>query len=148
MQLIEIAGARITLIDESYNANPASMASSIALLGAQTPAAGGRRIAVLGDMLELGPASAALHRDLAQPLIEAQVDCLYAAGEAMAHLWGAVPDGMKAEHSRDADALAQALIGDLRDGDIVMVKGSNASGLGAVVAQLRAAGLDVKQQTG
>ncbi|WP_346432254.1 UDP-N-acetylmuramoylalanyl-D-glutamyl-2,6-diaminopimelate--D-alanyl-D-alanine ligase [Breoghania sp. L-A4] len=77
---LALANGPATLIDESYNANPASMRAAISLLGATPIERPGRRIAVLGDMLELGEASASLHRALARPLEEAHVDLVYCAG--------------------------------------------------------------------
>ena len=76
------------LIDESYNANPASMRAALALLARHKPGKGGRRIAVLGDMLELGEQGARLHAELAEAMDEAQVDALYACGPLMAQSVG------------------------------------------------------------
>ncbi len=129
-------GGSIVLIDESYNANPASMAAAIALLGAAKPKRGGRRIAVLGDMLELGSAAPALHEGLAEPLKAARVDRLYVAGDFMRHLWEKAPATMRAKAAPAAAALVAEVVGALRDGDIVMVKGSNASKVSEVARAL------------
>lgn len=128
-------GRNITLIDESYNANPASMRAALALLAA---ARGGRRIAVLGDMFELGPTAPELHASLAKPLAEAGVDRLYVAGALMRHLWEKVPPAMRGACADAASGLAETVLADVKDGDVVMVKGSNASKIGAVVAALTA----------
>jgi UDP-N-acetylmuramoyl-tripeptide--D-alanyl-D-alanine ligase len=132
------AKLRVTLIDESYNANPASMAAAIALLGASAPRGKGRRIAVLGEMLELGPQGPALHAGLAAALEAAGVDRIYAAGGLMAHLWDAAPAAMKGRLADTAGDLIDAVIGELQDGDIVMVKGSNASRISEIARALDA----------
>ncbi|MCB9956459.1 MAG: UDP-N-acetylmuramoyl-tripeptide--D-alanyl-D-alanine ligase [Parvularculaceae bacterium] len=127
------AGGEITLIDESYNANPISMAAALALLGAAKPRGKGRRIAVLGQMFELGPDSPQLHANLSDNLVAANVDRLYVAGELMSHLWEKAPAGMRAGSAPSATAIVDSVIADLRDGDVVMVKGSNASKVSEVV---------------
>ena len=88
---LRIAGGELLLIDESYNANPASVRAALALLAHAKPGKGGRRIAVLGDMLELGEHGPALHAGLFEPMDAAHVDVLYAAGPLMANLWARVP---------------------------------------------------------
>lgn len=130
------AGGEILLIDESYNANPASMAAALSLLGAARPCAQGRRIAVLGEMLELGEGAPALHAGLAGSLVAAKVDRLYAGGGLMRHLWEAAPAAMRAKRAGAAPELIAALFADLRDGDVVMVKGSNASKVSEIVRAL------------
>ncbi len=126
-----------TIIDESYNANPASMRAALALLGAARPGAEGRRIAVIGDMLELGPGGAEMHAALAEILSANRVDLVFGAGPLTRALFDAAPAPMRAawaERSRDIlDELANAL----RGGDVVMVKGSNGSRMGPLVAGLR-----------
>ncbi len=131
-------GARITLIDESYNANPASMRAAISLLGAAAPRGEGRRIAILGDMLELGPDSPSLHKGLAEPLVEAGVDRVFAVGKLTQHLWGALPKGLQGAAEPDAATLAAYITKELREGDVVMVKGSNSSKVSLVARALRA----------
>ncbi|MHA1158277.1 MAG: UDP-N-acetylmuramoylalanyl-D-glutamyl-2,6-diaminopimelate--D-alanyl-D-alanine ligase [Alphaproteobacteria bacterium] len=131
-------GGEVVLIDESYNANPASMRAAIGLLGEAIPQGGGRRIAVLGDMLELGDASADLHVDLAQILDAAGVDTVFAAGPMMASLWKALPSHRQGGYAETAAALENRVIGALAPGDVVMVKGSNGSRLGPLVASMRA----------
>ncbi|MEL6360102.1 MAG: UDP-N-acetylmuramoyl-tripeptide--D-alanyl-D-alanine ligase [Pseudomonadota bacterium] len=129
-------GRHVTVLDESYNANPASMQAALSLLGALTPGGNGRRIVVFGDMLELGDQAAALHESLADPLVESGVAKLYAAGPLSGRLFAKVPPSIQGSHHDNAAALAVALSNDLRDGDIVMVKGSNASNVSAVVRHL------------
>ncbi len=133
------SGAEIVILDESYNANPTSMAAALALLGQMKPRGKGRRIAVLGQMLELGAAGPALHAGLAEPLVAAGVDALYVAGALMDHLWEKAPSAIRAGRAADARALAPTILGELRDGDIVMVKGSNASRVSEIVAAITAA---------
>lgn len=128
----------LTVIDESYNANPASMAAALALLGRTEPGKRGRRIAVLGDMLELGPDGPALHRALAGPLAEAGVDLLFAAGPLMHGLWQDVAAARRAHYADTSDGLAEPLLGTVRAGDVVMVKGSLGSRMAPVVEALKA----------
>lgn len=133
------SGAEIIILDESYNANPTSMAAALALLGQMAPKGRGRRIAVLGQMLELGPTGPALHAGLAEPLVAAKVDALYVAGALMDHLWDKAPPAMRAGRAADARALVSEVMAGLRDGDIVMVKGSNASKVSEIVVALKKA---------
>ena len=93
--LLAIGTAGATLIDESYNANPASMRAAIALLGQAQPVRNGRRIAVLGDMRELGPKAPALHAALADALGEAHVDRVYVTGPCMGALWEVLPPALR-----------------------------------------------------
>jgi UDP-N-acetylmuramoyl-tripeptide--D-alanyl-D-alanine ligase len=134
---LAVGNGSATLIDESYNANPASMRAAIALLGQTEPGRGGRRIAVLGDMLELGAGERALHAGLAEPLSGAKVDRVYLAGPRMAALWEALPEKVRGAHRESAAELLPILAEELAAGDVVMVKGSNASRLGPLVAELK-----------
>ena len=126
-----------TLIDEAYNANPASMRAALDLLGAARPGEGGRRIAVIGDMLELGPQSAQMHSELADALIDNKVDLLFAAGPMSKHLYEAAPAAMRAAWTATAVELETPLADALRAGDVVMIKASNGSRMGPVVAALQ-----------
>ncbi|WP_395697113.1 UDP-N-acetylmuramoylalanyl-D-glutamyl-2,6-diaminopimelate--D-alanyl-D-alanine ligase [Methylocella sp.] len=128
-----------TLIDESYNANPASMRAAFALAGALAPQGRGRRIAVLGDMLELGEDSARLHAELAAPLNEAGFDLVFAAGPLSRHLYDALPASARGAWAPDAAGIVPAVAGEVRAGDLVVVKGSNGARLSAVVAALKEA---------
>ena len=127
----------ITVIDESYNANPASMRAALALLGATRPGPNGRRIAVIGDMLELGPDGAAMHADLARDLASNRVDLLFSAGPLTRALYDAAPATMRAGWAERSGDILPDLAQALRGGDIVMVKGSNGSRMGPIVAALR-----------
>ena len=124
------------LIDESYNANPASMAAAIALLGHAPVGKHGRRIAVLGDMLELGPQGKDLHRALAEPLAAAGVDLVFCAGPLMRALWEALPSGARGGYAETAAALEPAVLDAITGGDAVMVKGSLGSKMGPIVKAL------------
>jgi UDP-N-acetylmuramoyl-tripeptide--D-alanyl-D-alanine ligase len=126
-----------TLIDESYNANPASMRAAIALLGQTAPARDGRRIAVLGDMRELGPEASALHAGLAEPLVDANVDLVFMAGPLMQSLHDALPKEKRAAYAQTAAEIESRLVAALRPGDVIMVKGSNASRMGPLVDALK-----------
>ncbi|ANP47199.1 UDP-N-acetylmuramoyl-tripeptide--D-alanyl-D-alanine ligase [Candidatus Viadribacter manganicus] len=125
------------LVDDSYNANPASMAAAIATLAARQPGPGGRRIVAFGDMLELGPEERAYHAGLAQPLEQAGIDAVFAAGPRMAALMEALPASRRGGYAENSDALIPIIAGSLRSGDIVLVKGSNGSKMSRVVAALQ-----------
>jgi UDP-N-acetylmuramoyl-tripeptide--D-alanyl-D-alanine ligase len=138
-------GARMTLaldggsalvIDESYNANPASMSAALALLGQAAIGARGRRIAVLGDMLELGPAGADLHRALAQPVTANGIDLVFCCGPLMQALWEALPSERRGGYADSAGALESHVLAALRPGDAIMVKGSLGSRMGPIVKAL------------
>ena len=126
-----------TIIDESYNANPASMRAALALLAAAKPGPEGRRIAVIGDMLELGPKAAALHAELAADLTTNKVDLLFGAGPLTRALYDAAPPSMRAAWTERSSDLTDEVARTLRGGDIAMVKGSNGSRMGPLVAALR-----------
>ena len=137
-QTLELPNGTATLIDESYNANPASMRAALGLLG-QTPVGShGRRIAVLGDMLELGPDGDKLHRDLAQPILDSGVDLVFCAGPLMQALWDALPSERRGTYAATAAALEPQVLSAVRDGDAVMVKGSLGSRMGPIVKALTA----------
>ena len=136
MALVAPGGA-ITLIDESYNANPASMRAALKLLGSARPGSNGRRIAVIGDMLELGADGAAMHAALAADLVANQVDLLFGAGPLTRALYDAAPQAQRAAWFERASDLVGEVARALRAGDVVMVKGSNGSRMGPLVASLR-----------
>jgi len=133
---LRVPGGNALLIDESYNANPASMAAAIALLGQAPVKNQGRRIAVLGDMLELGPPGADLHRGLAGTLEAAGVDLVFCSGPLMRSLWEALPSGRRGGYAETAAALQPAVLDAIRAGDAVMVKGSLGSKMGPIVKAL------------
>ncbi|HUR44087.1 MAG TPA: UDP-N-acetylmuramoylalanyl-D-glutamyl-2,6-diaminopimelate--D-alanyl-D-alanine ligase [Aestuariivirga sp.] len=138
-QRLGAPGGDILLIDESYNANPASVRAALALLASAKPGYGGRRIAVLGDMLELGHHGPLLHGELAGPVDAAQVDALYAAGPLMAHLWAKTPAVRQGAYAATSEGLREVLMSRLRAGDVVMIKGSLGSRMGPLAEAIRAA---------
>jgi len=129
-------GGTALLIDESYNANPASMRAALAVLGLAPIGRSGRRIAVLGDMLELGPASAELHRGLAEPILAHDLDLVFCAGPMMQALWDALPSERRGSYAESAAALEPHVVAAIADGDAVMVKGSLGSKMGPIVKAL------------
>ena len=126
----------ITLIDESYNANPASVRAALQVLAT----AAGRRVAVLGDMLELGAHAPKLHAGLAQAVIACGVDRVYTAGPEMRHLHDALPAARRAGHVADGAALLPILEDELRGGDTLLIKGSLGMRMGRIVEALMARG--------
>ena len=131
-------GGKATLIDESYNANPASMRAAIALLRHAEPSRQGRRVAVLGDMRELGPAAPELHAALAGDLVAAEVDTVYLAGPLMRTLHDALPAGLRGGYAEAAADLEAMVAEGIERGDVIMVKGSNGSRMWGVVDALKA----------
>lgn len=142
--LIEFGGGTVEVIDESYNANPTSMRAAISLLESSE----GRRIAALGDMLELGEDSAKLHAELAEPLAESQVDRVFTAGSAMRHLHATLPKDRRGIHVENAKTLAPILLSELMPGDTILIKGSLGSAMGQVVDALLAEGARAPAQAG
>ncbi len=123
----------IQVIDESYNANPASMAAALSLLGA----ARGRKLAVLGDMLEMGEGGPALHAALAEPIAAAHADLVFASGPQMKALWDALPADRRGAYAENSAALAPKLTSALKPGDTVLVKGSLGSRMAVIVEALK-----------
>ena len=131
-------GGTLTLLDESYNASPAAMRAALAVLAAIPPATGARRVAVLGDMLELGEATERFHRELAEPLAVSGVDRVFLVGRAVAALDDVLPNSKRGGLWPTADEAIPELLCFLRAGDVVTVKGSRRIGLGFIVERLRA----------
>jgi len=136
-------GETIELIDESYNANPTSMAAALEVLAASQPVDGvgrtikGRKIAILGDMLELGPEEAVLHAGLAAVEAMADVDLVHVAGPRMKALHEALPSCRRGEYHETSAALAARVHRLLDAGDVVMIKGSNGSRISEVAEAIR-----------
>lgn len=141
--IIRVETGAFTLIDDSYNASPVSMVAALDVLGSMRPGSTGRRIAVLGDMLELDT-PAERHRALVEPLQRNEVHLVFTAGSEMIHLFDALPSEMRGGHAPDAAALAPLVSACVHSGDVVAVKGSAASRMGLVVNALKAldAGVD------
>ena len=133
---LEFPTGRALLIDESYNANPTSMRAALALLAQAAIGPGGRRIAVLGEMLELGPGAEELHRDLVDAVRQHGIDLVYCAGPLMAALWEALPSARRGGYAASATELEPQVAAAIRPGDAVMVKASNGSRMGPLVKAL------------
>ena len=134
--VIDLDGGEAILIDESYNANPASMAATLKSLGAERDAA--RRIAVLGPMRELGERSAELHAGLAPAVLDAHVDELILIGEEMRPLAELVVGKVSLDLVSSVDEAIDGLLAKLHPGDAVLVKASNSVGLAKLVDRLAA----------
>ncbi len=130
-------GGEALLIDESYNANPASVRAALAGLAATQPTGGGRRVAVLGDMLELGEQGPALHAGLAADVEAAGVDAVHACGPLMRHLHAALPAARQGAWRETAEDLLPVVLDDVRPGDVIMVKGSHGTRTWAIAQALR-----------
>ncbi|AIQ90544.1 MULTISPECIES: UDP-N-acetylmuramoylalanyl-D-glutamyl-2,6-diaminopimelate--D-alanyl-D-alanine ligase [Methylobacterium] len=135
---LEIGGGTAYLVDESYNANPVAVRAALATLAGIETGPRGRRIAVLGDMLELGAAAPDLHRGLAEAIEAARIDLVFTAGPLMRHLFEALPVSRRGAVTDTAADLLEPLARNLRSGDVVMVKGSNGSRMGRIVEALKA----------
>jgi UDP-N-acetylmuramoyl-tripeptide--D-alanyl-D-alanine ligase len=134
--VLELPAGSALLIDESYNANPVSMAAALALLAQAPIGSHGRRIAVLGDMLELGPTASALHAGLLAPIHDAGVDLVFCAGPLMRALWDVLTSERRGGYAPSAAALEPQVLAAVRDGDAIMVKGSLGSRMGPVAKAL------------
>lgn len=130
---VEVKGGRALVIDEAYNANPASMRVTLAVLGEE---AATRKIAVLGEMRELGDKSDEYHAALAGPVRDAAVQLVILVGERMKPLAEALEGQVEIVHVPDAAAARDRLMATLEAGDAVLIKGSNGVGLSALVAAL------------
>ncbi len=135
---ISLPGGELVLIDDAYNASPASVRAALEVLGAQETGPRGRRIAVLGDMRELGATAPALHAGLADAVADAGIDLVFAAGPLMRHLFDALPPALQGAHAPDSASLIPLLLPALRAGDVVTVKGSLGSRMAPVVERIRA----------
>jgi UDP-N-acetylmuramoyl-tripeptide--D-alanyl-D-alanine ligase len=133
---VDLEGGPFLLVDESYNASPVSMRAAVAVLGACRVAPGGRHIAVLGDMLELGPTAPELHAGLVGPLEEAGIDLVFTAGPAMHHLWDALPRHLRGGHAPSSEKLLPLVLAAVQPGDAVCIKGSAGSRMGLIVKAL------------
>lgn len=118
----------VTLIDESYNASPVAMQAAFKVMALIDPGRGGRRIAILGDMYELGQDSSKMHRDLALPLKAAGIDLVYTCGPLMKNLYDALPEQNRGAHRDEVPEMAQIVPEVLVPGDVVLVKGSRGGG--------------------
>jgi UDP-N-acetylmuramoyl-tripeptide--D-alanyl-D-alanine ligase len=129
------SGGFFTLVDEAYNANPASMSEAITTLAGR---AGLRHIAVLGDMLELGSRENDYHAGIASAILDAKTDLVFCAGPRMKHLWDALPTRQRGAYAVNSTELSPLVVAAIKAGDVVMVKGSNGSKMAEVVRALSA----------
>lgn len=134
------AGGTLELIDESYNASPAAVRAALGVLARAKPGPNGRRIAVLGDMRELGAAAQALHLALAPDLAEAGIDRLYAVGPLTTSLFDAMPRQRRGERTATSAEMIPVLLPQLRAGDVILVKGSLGMRMGPIVEAIKALG--------
>jgi len=135
-QTLVVPGGEVTLIDESYNANPASMAAALSVLGRATIGPHGRRIAVLGDMLELGPTSDELHAGLNDAIKADHIDLVFCCGPLMRNLWDGLSTGKRGGYADSAAGLEAQVLAAIRSGDAIMIKGSFGSKMKTIVAAL------------
>ncbi|NQV82234.1 MAG: UDP-N-acetylmuramoylalanyl-D-glutamyl-2,6-diaminopimelate--D-alanyl-D-alanine ligase [Rhodospirillales bacterium] len=135
---VTLPGGDFVVIDESYNASPASMRAALEVLGQMQPAGKGRRIAVLGDMLELGEQSGARHAELAKTLIAEKIDLVFTAGKYMDALWSDLSESMRGGCAPTSEGVLAQVTGAVRPGDVIVVKGSARSNTGPIVEALLA----------
>ncbi len=136
-ETLDVTGGTATLIDESYNANPASMAAALTVLGQAKVGSRGRRLAVLGDMLELGSSGPALHRGLIDSVATNKIDTIFCCGPLMRHLWEALPSAQKGGYADHSSALESQVVAAIGAGDVVMIKGSLGSRMKLIVSELQ-----------
>ena len=135
---LQFGDGEAVLIDESYNANPVSMRAALALLAeAPLPGAAGRRIAMLGDMLELGPEEMRLHEELASVIAELPIDVVHTIGPRMARLYDVLPAEKRGLQGASAAEIVDRLSAQVAAGDVVMIKGSNGARMGSVVSVIK-----------
>jgi len=134
---LEMPRGVFTVIDESYNANPTSMRAALALAGALPTREQGRHIAVLGDMLELGPDEASWHAGLAEDVLRNEIDLVFASGPLMKSLYEALPDAQRGGWREAASDLEPLVLEAVRPGDVIVIKGSNGSRMAKIVAALK-----------
>jgi UDP-N-acetylmuramoyl-tripeptide--D-alanyl-D-alanine ligase len=127
------AAGGVQVIDESYNANPASMAAALALLGSSKS----RKIAVLGDMLEMGEGGIAHHAGLTAPIEANKVDLVFASGSQMKALWDALPASRRGGYAETSAGLAPKVLAAVKAGDTVLVKGSNGAKMSVIIEALK-----------
>lgn len=137
-QVLHAPSGPFTLIDESYNGNPASMRAAIENLGRMPVSGRGRRIAVLGDMLELGETAPELHKGLADAVTGNGIDLVFACGPLMRTLYDALPSHRRGAYAAQASSLEPYVLDAVRAGDVVTVKGSLGTRMGPIVKAMTA----------
>ena len=136
-EVLAVPGGEILVIDESYNANPASMRAALGVLGDVPRDAYPRRIAILGDMLELGSDSDALHSGLNKCLETAAIDLVFLSGPHMGKLFEAVPEARRGAWAATVEGITDAVVAAVQPGDALMIKGSLGSRMAHVLAAIR-----------
>ncbi|APX90552.1 UDP-N-acetylmuramoyl-tripeptide--D-alanyl-D-alanine ligase [Brevirhabdus pacifica] len=143
----------LDLIDDAFNANPASLGAALDVLAASAPQDGlgrvraGRRLAILGDMLELGPQEVELHRAVARHPAMARLDRVHCVGPRMRELWQDLPGELRGEWCETAEEMAERARGLIDAGDVVLVKGSKGSRVSLVVDAIRKLGQALPSET-
>ena len=132
------AGGSIRIVDEAYNASPAAMRAAFRVLAGAVPGRGGRRVAVLGDMLELGSAACRMHAGLAEDLMAAGPDLVFTVGPLMEALRTRLPAGVSAGHAATSAGILEDLVSLVRGGDVILVKGSLGTNMEPVITALEA----------
>lgn len=135
--VLRVGGGDSLLIDESYNASPASVRAALAALASLPRIRYPRRVVVLGDMLELGPQAAELHLGLKEAIDGAGVDLVFACGPNMGRLFAALKPDQQGMWAETSDGLAERLLDVVQPGDAVMIKGSLGSRMGPLVHALK-----------
>ena len=131
---VQIGEKQVTLIDDAYNANPSSMKASVEALGLR-PA--NRKVAVLGDMLELGDLAETMHGNLAEILVQNHIGKVYLVGTLMQALWNKLSPEMQGAITSTATDMIPILKQELQDGDVVLIKASHGTGLGVIIQELK-----------
>ena len=128
---------KYSLIDESYNASPPAVVAALRVLGEAKLMASGRRIAVLGDMMELGIQEQFLHENLRSEVIAARPSMVFTVGSRMLHLRKVLPAAMRGQHFDSAEDVIEPLLKEIRPYDVVLIKGSRSVGMSCIVSALR-----------
>lgn len=131
-----VAPNQILLVDESFNANPTSMRAALNVMALRRPDAGGAKIFVLGDMLELGQEGPTLHLDLVQAVIEAEPDVVHCVGPLMEQVYQGLPERMRGLYGKSLENIAKSVMKSLKAHDLIMVKGSKGTGLSALIVEI------------
>jgi len=127
----------IIIIDETFNANPASMRAAFQVFAITEPVAGGRRIAVLGDMLELGKEGPKLHQELANPLLKTKVDKVLCCGPLMEAMYNMLPSDWHGGWAKNSYELAELVLKEVKPGDVLLIKGSKGSKMPYIIQALQ-----------
>ena len=132
---VKIKDGEITLFDESYNASPASIKSALEVLSLTKTK--GRKIAILGDMLELGQESSKLHKELINDINKNKIDIVFACGKYMKELYKLCPPNICGAWENNSSILSKQVLKSLRNGDAVMVKGSLSSNMKIIIEKIK-----------